>query len=67
MERIISYYNAPIPTISYYVHNQLSEKIKSLGYSVVISVLVLMKFLVVIMTIICFGYMEMRNQKILII
>ena len=37
MERIISYYNAPIPTISYYVHNQLSEKIKSLGYSVVIS------------------------------
>ena len=37
MEKIILYYNAPIPTISYYVHNLLSEKIKENGYSVVIS------------------------------
>ena len=28
MQKIISYYDAPIPTISYYVHNQLSQKIK---------------------------------------
>ena len=37
MEKIISYYSAPIPTISYYIHNQLSELIKQQGYSVVIS------------------------------
>ncbi len=37
MEKIISYYSAPIPTISYYIHNQLSEQIKREGYSVVIS------------------------------
>lgn len=37
MEKIISYYGAPIPTISYYIHNQLSKKIKNDGFSVVIS------------------------------
>ena len=37
MQKIISYYDAPIPTISYYVHNQLSQKIKNEGFSVVIS------------------------------
>ena len=37
MQKIISYYDAPIPTISYYIHNQLSQKIKNEGFSVVIS------------------------------
>ena len=37
MEKIINYYQAPIPTISYYVHNLLSEKIKENGFKVAIS------------------------------
>ena len=37
MEKIIAYYNAPIPTISYFIHNQLSKYIKSKGFSVAIS------------------------------
>ena len=37
MEKIINYYQAPIPTISYYVHNLLSEKIKENGFKVSIS------------------------------
>ena len=36
MQKIISYYDAN-STISYYVHNQLSQKIKNEGFSVVIS------------------------------
>ena len=37
MSRQISYFDAPIPTISYYVHNFLSESMKSRGFSVSIS------------------------------
>lgn len=37
MEKIISYYYSPVPTISYYVHNQLCQRIKEEGFSVVIS------------------------------
>ena len=37
MEKIISYFNAPIPTISYYVHNQLTKKIKKSKFSVAVS------------------------------
>lgn len=37
IEKIINYYQAPIPTISYYVHNLLSEKIKENGFKVAIS------------------------------
>ncbi len=37
MEKIIDYYQSPIPTISYYVHNLLSEKIKENGFKVAIS------------------------------
>ena len=37
MSRQISYFDAPIPTISYYVHNFLSERMKSRGFSVSIS------------------------------
>jgi len=37
MEKIISYYYSPVPTISYYIHNQLCQRIKEEGFSVVIS------------------------------
>lgn len=37
MERIVNYHDAPVPTISYYVHNFLSEKISELGYKVAVS------------------------------
>ena len=37
MSRQIKYFDAPIPTISYYVHNFLTERMKSRGFSVSIS------------------------------
>ena len=37
MQKMISYYYSPIPTISYYIHNQLCQRIKEEGFSVVIS------------------------------
>ncbi len=37
MSRQINYFDAPIPTISYYVHNFLTERMKSKGFSVSIS------------------------------
>tara|TARA_R110000782_G_scaffold137977_8_gene230447 strand:+ start:1787 stop:3628 length:1842 start_codon:yes stop_codon:yes gene_type:complete len=37
MKSIVDYHDAPVPTISYYVHNFLSESIKEAGYSVAIS------------------------------
>ncbi len=37
MKEIISYFEAPIPTISYYVHNFLSKMVSQKGFKVVIS------------------------------
>ena len=37
LEKIISYYQSPVPTVSYYIHNQLIKKIKESGFSVAIS------------------------------
>ena len=37
LEKIISYFQSPIPTISYYIHNQLIKSIKKSGFSVVMS------------------------------
>lgn len=37
MTSLVEYHDAPVPTISYYVHNFLSESIKQNGYSVAIS------------------------------
>ncbi len=37
MKELVSYHDAPVPTISYYVHSFLSEQIKSRGFSVAIS------------------------------
>ena len=37
MNKIISYYDAPIPTISYYIHNFLTKQVSELGYKVIIS------------------------------
>ena len=31
LEKIISYYQSPVPTVSYYIHNQLIKKIKESG------------------------------------
>ena len=37
MKVLVKHHDAPVPTISYYVHNLLSESIKKMGYSVAIS------------------------------
>lgn len=37
MEKIIHYYDAPIPTISYYIHNLVSQTINENGFKVAIS------------------------------
>lgn len=37
LKRITEYYNSPVPTISYYIHNQLIEKIREQGFLVSVS------------------------------
>ena len=37
MNKIISYFESPIPTISYYIHNFLTKQVSELGYKVIIS------------------------------
>lgn len=37
MEDLIAYYDAPVPTISYYVHSFLSQEIRARGYKVAMS------------------------------
>lgn len=37
MRRLVAYHDAPVPTISYYVHSFLSEEIRRQGYAVAIS------------------------------
>ena len=37
MKKITEYFGSPVPTISYYVHNFLSEKISNSGFKVAIS------------------------------